>query len=244
MNPIQKFPQPTSVTFFSEEIEKPQHGHCPLCVDSMVYPKEDIKTPAIIFLDMDGVMLADQSFPATAKKIELTLHHLFPQIKVITDYHWTIAKVKHLNPIALQNLNRLIDRIEASGQRALIVLSSSWRNDATLQQHREEIFAEQLFSKYLCGKTAPDNVAKRWTPEYKQGFRFSEGAKESFGLKLEDKSDAIEYWLRDHGFDLDATNYIVIDDDPQLGRFGEHFIRTDNLFREKNLEQAANVLKV
>src|SRR5262245_9905325 len=122
----------TSVTFFSEEIEKPNHEHCPLCVDSEVYLKKDNRTPTIIFLDMDGVMIGDRFSSPLNDEIRLTLSALFPQVKDITDYHWTVAKGRHLHPHALQNLHSLIERIEASRQRALIVLSSSWRNDATL----------------------------------------------------------------------------------------------------------------
>ena len=237
----------TSVTFFSEKIEKPYHEHCPLCIDSMVYPEQSNRTPIIIFLDMDGAMIGDRASSPLKDEIRLTLSTLFPQVKDFTDYHWTVAKGRHLHPHALQNLHSLIERIEGSGRRALVVLSSAWRNDATLQQHREEVFTQHLFCKYLCGKTAPEDDKTRWTPECKQGFSFTQGAKKSFGLDLKRKADVVEFWLRDHGFDLESTNFVVVDDDDiysDFRRFGERFILTYDLFREAHLEKAAKVLKV
>lgn len=243
---VQTLSRRTSVTFFSKEIQKPYHKHCPLCIASIVYPEKDNRTPAIVFLDMDGVMIGDRFTSPLRGKIKQTLSVLFPQVANFTDYHWTVAKGRHLHPHALQNLHTLIKRIETSGQRALIVLSSAWRNDATLQQHREEAFIQHLFCNYLCGKTAPEDFETHWTPECKQGFSFAQGAKESFGLDLKRRAGVIEYWLRDHGFGLDATNFVVIDDDTSsdLQRFRELFIQTHDLFREEHLEKAAKILKV
>lgn len=237
----------TSVTFFSKEIERPYHEHCPLCIDSMVYSKGDNRPPAFIFVDMDGVFMGDQMMGLLSRQIDSTVSALFPQVREYTEFQWTVAKAKHLDPQALHSLHSLIERTEASGRRALVVLSSSWRNDATLQQHRVEVFAHLQFSKNLCGKTPPEDAERRFTPECKQGFRFTEGAKESFGLKLKNRADTIEFWLRDHGFDPESTNFVVLDDDRFCGlkRFGERFILIrENLFREEHLEQAASALKL
>lgn len=237
----------TSILFLSENNIKPPHDHCPLCVDAMIHPKEDTRQPAFIFLDMDGVMIGDRFTSELQDKIKLTLDNLFPNADHrYNDYQWTIAKGRHLHPKALENLHTLIQRIEKSGQRALVVLSTAWRNDATLQQHREEAFIENKFCKYLCGKTAPQTNETSWTPECKQGFKFTKGAKESFGLKLKSRSDVIEFWLRDHGFNLDSTNFVVIDDenDDKRKRFGERFIHTSYLFEDKHLELATTALNV
>lgn len=233
----------TSVTFFSEQTDKPNHEHCPLCFDSIVYP-ENNRPPAIIFLGMDQVMINNRSGYPHIGEINQTLSTLFPQVKSFTDYHWTVAKGRHLNSEALQNLHKLIERIEASGQRALVVLSSVWRDDATLQQHKEEVFSQHLFGNYLCGKAAPTNSERSWTPECKQGFNFTQGAKESFGINLNSKADVIEFWLRDHGFALDSTNFVVIDDNDHDERFRTRFIQTNDLFKEEHLEKAAKILNV
>lgn len=239
-------PQPPPA-LISQETEKPYHKHCPLCVDSMVHPEDDNRTPAIIFLDMDEVMIADRIGYPLNQEITLTLRTLFPYVKISdSEYEWLIAKARHLNPHALRNLHSLIERIEASGQRALVVLSSAWRNEATLQQHREEAFAQHQFCKYLCGKTAPMNKETECTPECKQGFSFKERAEESFGINLETRADVIKFWLRDHGFDLISTNFIVIDDDPfyDLKKFEERLIQTYDFFRKEHLEQATKFLKI
>jgi hypothetical protein len=178
--------------------------------------------------------------------LDETVATLFPQEERFTDYQWLIAKGKHLHPEALKHLDSLIERIELAGQRVLVILTSAWRNDATLKQHREEVFIQHQFCKYLCGKTAPHGCECEWTPECKSGFLFAQGAQESFGLELTCRADVIEFWLQDHGFGLDTTNFVVIDDDTFAGlqRFEERFIRTRELFLEEDLERAAKVLKV
>ncbi len=246
MNSISTTSPKTAVTYVSKGVEQPDHQHCPLCVDSMVHPKKDDRKPAIIFLDMDGVMIKNRHSSPLRDEIVLTLSKLFPDVKRYNDYQWTIAKGRHLHPTALENLHKLIKRIKKSGHRALVVLSSAWRNDATLQQLKEEAFTNHVFCKYLCGKAAPKRSDTRWTPECKQGFKFTKGAKEAFRLNLESRSDVIEFWLRDHGFDPNSTNFIVIDDcvGKKRERFGKRFIETDNLFKDCHLEEASKVLKV
>lgn len=237
---------PTSVTFVSKGQERPYHDHCPLCIDSMVHPADDNRKPAIIFLGMNGVMIDDTSWGPLRDEIRSTIDMLFPEVERHTEYQWAVAKGLHLDPHALKNLHDLIERIEQAGRHALVVLSSGWRNDATLEQHREEIFGPYEFSERLCGKIAPTKNEVRWTPECKQGFEFAKGAKESFGLTLESRSDVIEFWLRDHSFDPESANFIVIeeDDTDKRERFGQRFIQADSLFKKEHFDQATEVLKV
>ncbi|MBS0625518.1 MAG: hypothetical protein JSS32_05660 [Verrucomicrobia bacterium] len=240
MNPVS---QQTAVTFSSDAMDRPYRGHCPLCVDSMVLPPEDNRPPVLVFIDMDNVFIADRSSIPLADQIVQTASRLFPDMKVRTDYQWTIAKAKHLDLGSLKNFDTLIERIEASGRRALIVLSSSWRNDATLQQLREEVFAEYKFSKYLCGKTAPE-YSETWAPERKQGFDFDQVARDSYKIELQGTAAVIEFWLRDHGFDPSSAKYLVLDDqlNSALESLGNRFIRTDGYFRESDLEKATKTL--
>ncbi len=246
MNSISTTSPKTAVTYLSKGVEQPYHDHCPLCIDSIIHPKNDDRKPAIIFLDMDGVMIANRHSSPLKNKIRLTLSDLFPGVKCYNDYQWTIAKGRHLHPTALENLHKLIERIEKSNHRALVVLSSAWRNDATLQQLKKEAFTIHVFCKYLCGKTAPKNSDTNWTPECKQGFEFTKGAKRTFKLSLENRSDVVEFWLRDHGFDPSSTNFIVIDDfvGEKRKRFGKRCLKTNFLFMELHLEKAAKVLKI
>lgn len=243
MNPIST---PTAVTFSSEELIQPYHKHCPLCEDSIVNPEQDDRIPIIIFLDMDGPMIPDRCNPDFYEEMYRTRSELFPQVKEINEYQWRVVHGRHLDSEALKNLHSLIERIEASNHRALVVLSSAWRNDATLQQLREEVFSQYLFCKHLGGKAAPTKFDIDWTPECLQGFNFTQGAKDFFGLDLGKKSDVVEYWLLDHGFNLSSTNFVVLDDDTSEGfeRFEERFVPIRYLLSKKDCEQAAKVLKL
>lgn len=218
-----------------------QNRHCPLCVPSMVHPKEDSQKPALIFLDMDGVM------DGNLEKVETELKKMFPDAgKSPTDYQWIRAKGRNLNQTAADNLHTLIDRIKKAGQRPLIVLSSNWRNDATLEQHRREIFFQYRFSHHLCGKTAPLFYQGTLLPKRYKEYNFTAQAQSSCELILERRANTIEYWLKDHDFPLDSTNFVVIDDDPyaDLERFKGRFIETKTQFTEENVKQACSALGI
>lgn len=222
--------------------------HCPHCIWSKVHPEDDPRPPAIIFLDMDGVMIGDRGVNPLRRRISQTLIKLFPSTKTITDYHRAVAKGRHLNVFALTKLNVLIEKIEEAGMRAIVVLSTAWRLDATLQQHIKEVFNEHNFSAYICGKTVPESKEIKFTPEFKQGYNFQiikERAK-SFNIKLQNRSDVIEFWLYDHGFNPKSTNFIVIDDCVMYKRerFGERFIEIRDLFEFRHLVAAVKALGI
>lgn len=226
----------TAITFRSDTTSQPHHDHCPLCIDSIVHPKDDPRPPAIIFLDMDGVMF-NQNVDDLP---ECGTHYKSNDY----DFKMTQLKAKYLNDDAQRCLNKLIERIERAGKRALIVLITTWRNDATLKQHREEVFADYKFCKYLCAKAAPQESETDITPECKLGFDFNIGAKKAFDLTLYNKHHVVEFWLKDHQFDPKHTNYIIIDDDPDFSN--EHHIQPNpqTLFSQADAEQACSLLKV
>lgn len=243
-------PSQTSVKFFPDTIKRPDHPHCPLCIDSMIHPEQDERPPTFIFLDMDGVMLSGRGTPKYHKKMSKTFFQMFPGETTCNEYQSLFVNAEHLDPAALKNLQVLVERIEKAGNRALILLSTSWRYHTTLLEFREKVFAKHLFSQYLCGKVAPENSEAKSSVDCIQGFEFAEGAKERFGIDLKKTADAIEYWLRDHGFDPDATNFVVFDDDDSRGlsRFGPRYIHVScyvySVLNEKHIEQAAQALKV
>jgi hypothetical protein len=216
----------------------------------MIHPKDDPRPPAFIFLDMDGVMLSGRGTLEYHKKMSKTFFQMFPGETECNEYQSLFVNAEHLDPIALKNLHDLIERVEKAGNRALILLSTSWRYHTTLLEFREKVFAKHLFSQYLCGKVAPENSEAESMNECIQGFDFSEAAKETFGIDLKKTADAIEYWLRDHGFDPEATNFVVFDDDDSRGlsRFGPRYIHVSRfrfpVLNEKHVEQAAQLLKV
>lgn len=238
---------PTSVRFFSESTERPDHPHCPLCIDDMVHPADDLRPPAFIFLDMDGVLLGDRSSLKYHKKMSQAFFRMFPGERRCNEYQSVFVKAELLNTNAVDYLGHLMIRVECAGYRALIVLITSWRNVTTVSEFKEKVFANHLsISKYLCGKVAPSESDANDSVESKQGFQFTEGAKEIFNLELAQTADAIEYWLRDHGFDPGTTNFVVVDDDETRGykRFGPRFIKPFYSLKEKDVEQAAIVLNV
>lgn len=216
--------------------------HCSLCVNYLVKSTEDRRPPALVFLDMDGVMITGRFSDPLNSKIRATLNYLFPNEEMHNDYQWTIAKACHLDPTALDHLQQLIERVKASGQRVLIVLSSAWRNDASLDQHRKMAFVHHKFCRYLCGKTTPQKD-EHWAPEIKAGDKIYEKAKD-YSINLHKRADEIRFWLLDHGFDPMTANYVVIDDSTTDGLreiFGPRFIRTYDLFRQKHLEIALKI---
>ena len=201
--------------------------------------------PTYIFLDMDGVMIGDRMsggsplYTAIRKSIEeISTHPASP-----SEFEWTIAKGRNLNKGALTNLHTLIDRVEEAGRKALIVLSTAWRNDATVKQHREDAFAQHRFGELICGKTAPERGEQSWTPEYKAGTDFSKEA-EAKGFELESRGATIRYWLHEHAGE--NPDFIVIDDAhvDDLKQFGARFIETYNILEAKHVDLACAVLKV
>ena len=239
MSVNQLIDQSTAVSYRGENSKKPFHDHCPLCIHSLVQEKN----PVVIFLDMDGVLIVDRHSSPTLDQIRLTIKKLFPNSDYPTDYHWNAAKARHLYPAAVDNFHTLLDGINQSHFHPLVVLSTAWRNDATLAQHKVA-FKHYKFGEYLCGKTAPETIEDSYTPECKQGFDFTKSAFKTFGLKLESRADVIEFWLLDHGFHPKNSNFIVIDDCSfqGLSRFGMRFIHTKFSFTADKVNEALDVI--
>lgn len=217
---------PKTTVRYEGEGEAPPHTHCPLCVASMIDPKELEKPLFFMFLDMDGVMSDRLSNSKTETKIKETVYKIFPNAgNRPNHYQWTLAKGRCLNTHSVEKISDLIRLIEDLNLQPLIVLSTAWRNDATLEQHIKEAFSEVGFGQYICGKTAPEDWEFSYTPEYKQGFRFEEGA-DKFDIKLNNRAQTIRYWLKDHGFSPEKTHFAILDDcDDKLSKtFGERFI--------------------
>lgn len=208
--------------------------HCPFCIDSLLHPQNDPRSPAFIFLDMDGVMICGRKMPDFHERMSKLFFQMYPGESHISDHQSLYVNSELLDSNALDYLHHLIARIEMAGHRALIVLSTSWRNDATLLEFREKIFKKHIFSQHLCGKAPPEKTEISWAVDCVPDSN------------LKTTADAIEYWLKDHGFDPTTTNFITLDDDPSRGllRFGSRFIHIQCLLNEKSIEQAAQILRV
>ena len=227
-----------------------RHGlsyvHCPLCDYQMIYPRDKERNPAIIFLDIDGVLIELVRPTEVVEKIEATKKELFPHQKGhYSGYQQNIATARHFNRDAIAGLDKIIEKIENSGQRPLVVLSSSWRHASWLNELRSDAYSQYKFSHYLCGKTSLDcQVEKHLSVESKCGFEFYKTAQEVYGIQLENRANAIEFWLKDHGFDSEGTNFIVLDDEHEesLSKFGQRFIKTKWLLKETNVQAAIDIL--
>lgn len=221
-----------------------QNVHCPLCDYSMLYPKKGSRSRALIFLDIDGVLINHRSCEVR-DQVDATSKLLFPKSKRFTEYQQIISSSRHFDQNALANLNKITQAISESGQCPLIILSSAWRHALWLNQLCKDAYAQYEFSQYLCGKTPIESrTEKHLAPECKMGFKFYRPAEEAYGIKLDNRGSAIEFWLIDHHFDKATTNFIVLDDEHQrhLSRFGPKFIETCYTLSEENAQAAIDVL--
>lgn len=241
---IAKRAMPSAVSWSAGRKGRKTYVHCPLCYCPILYPEKDGRKPALIFLDMDGVMMP-HSRPY--EQIAATLQEMFPHVPKdsYTNFQRLLVLPRYLDKDALSNLHHIIDQIEASGQRPLVVISSAWRPPVLVDQQRTEGYALHKFGKYLCGKTPTENS---WEAdnylEFKLGFNFYENALVHYNLELKSRGDAIEFWLRDHHFDPATTNFVVLDDEhvDSLSRFGKRFIETEDILESKHAQAAVDVL--
>lgn len=144
-------------------------------------------------------------------------------------------------PSSLDCLNTLVEKVKTAGFRVFIVLSTNERSDAPLVDLYNR--AIRSVPAPICGKTAPRNSDVAFSEECKQGFNFKVGAIEHFQLELKTRADVIEYWLRDHGYDLHG-NFIVLgkESDALAKRFGRRFVRVSEHFDNQILEKTSRAL--
>lgn len=237
----------SAVTWSPGETEyRMSYIHCPLCDYKMLYPKNEKRSPAIIFLDIDGVLIELFRPRDVLEKIKATLKELFPhQNRHYSRSQQNIATARYFNREAIAGLDQIIEKIKDSGQRPLVVLSSSWRHASWLDELRNDAYGQYNFSRYLCGKTSLDFQAEEnLSIESKCGFEFYKTAQKVYGIQLKNRANAIEFWLKDHGFDPEKTNFVVLDDEyvDCCSKFGPRFIETKWLLNQTNVQAAIDAL--
>ena len=154
------------------------------------------KSPAIIFLDIDGVLNylpSHREYPSDAKIIEKATE-IFNKSRDALELRERVIANSHLFSIeSVKNLHHLLKKVQQL-RPVQIVISSDWRLECTTKELKD-FFANHLFSDLIIDKT-PDKVYKQHCPTEppSRGHRGHE----------------ILFWLQNHATSL--TKYAIIDD--------------------------------
>lgn len=218
-------------------------AHCPLCVH---IPTVNLKNSAIIFLDMDGVMINRQERAHSILKTEFEKFG-----KNATPLQNRIAAAYHLDEAAVQSLKLLIERVEKV-KPAYIVISSAWRQDGTLNELKNQVFGVpglEIFKERIIGKT-PSPKDEDWAIESDSYFQkrpeknkihFEDWANDKYGFSFKYRVGEIAFWLAFHK--IEDCDFIVFDDDyyERLERFGKRFIGV-NMLSSGDVDLAMNTI--
>lgn len=172
-------------------------------------------SPFVIFLDIDGVVYNTPNEEGVFKKVA----ELFPEITgTYNNRVCSIAASYFFDKKAVQNLNCLIREIEKV-RNVWIVVSSSWRENRSVEELRSTFFGIHEFSRYIVDKT-PEEVSIKELGTYCPSKSHSEE------YSSQCRAAEIQYWLNQHP---EIINYIVLDDNDNhlLAAFGERFVMTN-----------------
>lgn len=218
-------------------------AHCPLCVH---IPTVNLKKSAIVFLDMDGVMINRQNH---AESILKTQFEKFG--KNASPLQNRIAAAYHLKETAVQSIKLLIEKIEKV-KPAYIVISSAWRQDCTLDELKNQVFGVpglEILKERVIGKT-PSPKDESWAIESDSYFQkrpeknkvhFEDLANEKYGISFKYRAGEIAFWLAFHK--IEDCDFIVFDDDysERLEHFGKRFIGV-NMLSGQDIDLAMNTI--
>lgn len=147
----------------------------------------------ILFLDIDGVLNSHQStylFRDLCQGSEEERYKIFKEKFPTLDVYNFLAT--EFCPIAMSNLHHLVKETEC-----MIVLSSTWRLGAEMEEIKSWFQPSPLVQAALIGKT----------PAFKWGQRGEE----------------IYHWLMEKCF---VGTFAVVDDDGDMDAVREHFVQT------------------
>jgi hypothetical protein len=187
------------------------------------------KPPVAIFLDIDGVLLGDIPGDSKIRK----LRELFGEGEY-SDLEYDIATSYFLAEEAVTNLDKLIERVDRVA-RVVIVLSSAWRVNRTVDQIKNQMFVIWPFSKYIIDKTPDDN---RWRDP------ISHMSLEKYGFELRSRACQIDYWLRENAH-LQIKSFVILDDYDEFlsEQFPHNFVHVSGgLLSEEHSEKAYEII--
>lgn len=197
---------------------------------------------SLIFLDIDGVMINHKLSSALFED----LHTVEKAQKVwISSLQMKNIVSNYFSEDSVKNLKQLIETTRKTS-RVAIVLSSHWRNNASVDDIRHRMFSNSDFPKLIIDKTPDlDRVRKSFDKE-----PISPVARKKYGFSLEDKDGSeirgreIEYWLLENKGKLNIKSFVILDDyDNELShRFPNNFVKVENLLSKTDVEKACQIL--
>ncbi len=180
---------------------------------------------ALLFLDVEGVLI-NQHSPRSIERVaafvrdiqEECTEYANPFLVPPSDASKLLnlrAKARCLSPLAVRNLEILIENLEES-MRVAIVITSLWREEISAQQLREHVFRDHSFNKYIIDKI-PDRKATELRQRHYHKIPSNEKTNseicmEKYGFDLiHRKGKFIDYWLREHCESVDVHSFAIID---------------------------------
>jgi hypothetical protein len=209
----------------------------------MVFAEEVKKPLAVIFLDIDGVLMGARDLDPLSTWIRQKLVELFgakdPKYRDYTELQWRIASSYFLNEPAVANLEKLIQRVSKVSDVA-IVLSSAWRLDGNADEIRNQMFKTTSFAPLIIDKTPDED----WWRRRKGEEELSPVALRKYGFSLGSRGAEINYWLLENQEKWDVKNFVILDDVAYgiLGRYPDNFVEVYRLLSEEDIEKAYQIL--
>ena len=208
----------------------------------------------LIFLEIDGVLIKRDY--ETNMKVDDQIKELRNScLKYPENLLAKRAATRCFSKTAVNNLMTLIEKVSKAAKVG-IVISSSWREETSLDDLQNHMFADTPFGHLIIGKT-PDSdftyqMAKCEGTAIPGEETPSQICSRKYGFSLAEngigdiKDREIDFWLRENHKTLPIKNFVIIDseDTDISARYPSNFVYADQdtLFSESNALQAQHIL--